>query len=89
MTVTVHALFRSAHYLSQEGGICLMRTMSLSDAASWRAWDGQDFAITTLLIPIYPKSMILAGISVCHLKTSLPWNMGGIGYVTQRAVHLC
>lgn len=38
-----YSLFNTAAYKNQSGGNCLVRTNDLSSAASWRAWDGNDF----------------------------------------------
>jgi hypothetical protein len=72
-----YALFRSAHYLSQEGGICLIRTKLLSDASSWRGWDGRDF--TVAFADPYTSQIDDPRRHLCvTLKTALPWNMGGM-----------
>jgi hypothetical protein len=33
----------SAEYKRQKGGVCLIRTQTLGDPRSWRAWDGEGF----------------------------------------------
>ncbi|WP_211486650.1 hypothetical protein, partial [Corallococcus exiguus] len=33
-------------YRAQRRGNCLIRTRTLDDPSSWRAWDGKDFAAT-------------------------------------------
>jgi hypothetical protein len=72
-----YALFRSAHYLSQEAGICLIRTKLLSNASSWRAWDGKEF--TVAFVNPYTSQIEDPRRHLCTtLKTTLPWNMGGV-----------
>jgi hypothetical protein len=41
-----YALVRAQPYKEQPGGVCLMRTRTLSQPASWRAWDGSGFSIS-------------------------------------------
>jgi hypothetical protein len=43
-----YALVRAEDYKAQESGTCVMRTLRLSDAASWRAWDGDAFTVRFL-----------------------------------------
>lgn len=40
-----YAMILTWPYKAQRYGPCLIRTKDLFDAASWRAWDGQDFSI--------------------------------------------
>jgi hypothetical protein len=40
-----YAMINDWPYKAQKYGPCLMRTQSLFDASSWRAWDGNDFTI--------------------------------------------
>ena len=35
----------SAEYRDQSAGVCLMRTQTLGDPKSWRAWDGEGFNV--------------------------------------------
>jgi len=48
-------------YLLPAGGSCLVRTQTLNDPASWRAWDGNDFNLA-LTSPYVTGSQS----SVCH-----------------------
>ena len=72
-----YTLFRARHYLDQQEGVCLMRTNTLSDPTSWRAWDGHEFSIRFvnpytdrlddlrqhLCIPLSADILIMGGIS--------------------------
>jgi hypothetical protein len=40
-----YALMRASEYKSQRYGSCLMRTKTLADPRSWRAWGGSDFDV--------------------------------------------
>ena len=40
-----YAMLRAAEFRSQPYGTCLMRTRTLADPRSWRAWDGSDFDV--------------------------------------------
>lgn len=40
-----YALFRTAPFGDQPGGISLMRTRDLADPDGWRAWDGRRFTV--------------------------------------------
>jgi hypothetical protein len=40
-----YVLVRVANYKHQKGGVCALRTRKLSDRTSWRAWDGNRFAV--------------------------------------------
>jgi hypothetical protein len=41
-----YALIRAEHIGDQQVGACLIRTRTLGDPASWRAWDGGDFNVS-------------------------------------------
>ncbi len=41
----LYAFVRAEAFRDQPTGACLMRTADLSDATSWRAWDGREFGI--------------------------------------------
>jgi hypothetical protein len=40
-----YAFFSASAYGAQKYGVCVMRTDRLDDPASWRAWDGEGFAV--------------------------------------------
>ena len=40
-----YAMIRAENYRAQPYGTCLMRTKTLSDPKSWRAWGGSDFDV--------------------------------------------
>lgn len=40
-----YVLLHLENYQLQSSGSCLMRTQNLADPTSWRAWDGEEFAI--------------------------------------------
>jgi hypothetical protein len=40
-----YVLIGTVHYKAQDNGVCLLRTRTLWDPASWRAWDGQSFSV--------------------------------------------
>jgi hypothetical protein len=40
-----YALVRAQRYRAQQQGTCVMRTRDLSDPKSWRAWNGEAFAV--------------------------------------------
>jgi hypothetical protein len=40
-----YVLIRAAAHLAQKGGVCLLRTRTLEDPGSWRAWDGTGFRV--------------------------------------------
>jgi hypothetical protein len=41
-----YSLLNASHYRDQLGGACLVRTRSLADPRSWRAWDGESFSVS-------------------------------------------
>jgi hypothetical protein len=41
-----YAAFTALKYRAQLGGVCMMRTRTIEDPSSWRAWDGHDFSIS-------------------------------------------
>jgi hypothetical protein len=59
-----YALFRVRKYRDQLAGVCVARTRRLSDATSWRAWDGTAFR-TTFVNP-YRKRRFLPSAHVCQ-----------------------
>ena len=54
----------SAEYKEQKGGVCLMRTQTLADARSWRAWDGEGF--NAQFVDPYREASEPAGSHVCE-----------------------
>jgi hypothetical protein len=40
-----YALIRATAYQEQRAGACIMRTRTIADPASWRAWDGSGFNV--------------------------------------------
>jgi hypothetical protein len=51
-------------YRAQRGGVCLMRTKTVGDPASWRAWDGAGFTVRFVNPYLEPSASPAA--HVCH-----------------------
>ena len=54
----------SATYRKQQSGVCLMRTQTLADPKSWRAWDGEGFNVR--FIDPYRESAQAVSRHVCE-----------------------
>jgi hypothetical protein len=57
-------ILASAEYKEQSPGVCLMRTQTLGDARSWRAWDGEGFNVR--FVDPYRESVEPLGSHVCE-----------------------
>jgi hypothetical protein len=63
-----YAMVHAAAYGLQQHGDCLLRTRDLSDPASWRGWDGEEFTVS--FVDPY-RSMDPSGQHVCRPVASL------------------
>jgi hypothetical protein len=68
-------------YLAQRGGTCLMRTKTLGDPASWRAWDGAGFTVRFVNPYLEPSASPTAhvcqpvsNLEIGQLQRSLTYN---------------
>lgn len=60
-----------------ERGTCVMRTTTLSDPASWRAWDGNEFSIrmgSAYIAEGTPRCAFVSNREIGGLHGSLTWN---------------
>jgi hypothetical protein len=57
-------ILASAEFKEQNGGVCLMRTQTLGDPRSWRAWDGEGFNVR--FVDPYRESVEPLGSHVCE-----------------------
>jgi len=67
--------FGAVPFRAQPGGVCLMRTRTLDDPSSWRAWDGAGF--TVAFVDPYTEANVVPQRHVCH-----PLGLGNIGGVS-------
>lgn len=71
-----YVLFKATRYHEQADGICVMRTKTLEDPASWRAWDGMAFTIQFL--DPYTNVVADPGRHVCTPLNTPLGLMGGL-----------
>jgi hypothetical protein len=74
-----YVVFGAVPFKEQQGGICLMRTATLSDPSSWRAWNGHGFTIA------FADPYVMVGIdaarSVCKPLGPAVRNIQGVSLV--------
>jgi hypothetical protein len=75
-----YALIRAAPFRDQRAGSCLMRTRTLGDPSSWRAWDGSGFGVEfadPYLRPQEPRRHVcqpVAPVEIASMSDSLTFN---------------
>jgi hypothetical protein len=73
-----YVLFKATQYQRQADGICLMRTKTLNDSASWRTWDGQGFNVQ--FIDPYTNNVTDPERHLCKPLATTLGVMGGLAY---------
>jgi hypothetical protein len=66
-------ILAAAEYKEQNAGVCLMRTQTLGDPQSWRAWDGEGFNVR--FVDPYRESVEPRGSHVCE---PVDFNLGDL-----------
>ncbi len=69
-----YALIATTGGEGQKGGTCLFRTTEIADAASWRAFDGQDFSVRA----VDPYREDIAQARPCQPLKVLPTTVGSL-----------